>query len=193
MQHNVYMMGESVNVNLVQPIRQKEKLEQIKDLLRHRSIRDEFLFTLGINSGLRISDLLPLRVCDVKDKTHITIKEKKTSKEKRFKINSNLRTVIDDYIRRMEEDEFLFASRKTGLPIRREQAYKILNNVAKEVGLDEIGCHTMRKSFGFHFYQKTKDVALLQELFNHSAPSVKLKYIGINQDIMDKAIDDFSL
>jgi integrase len=180
-------------MNTVQPIRDKYKIEQIKDLLRHQSIRDEFLFTLGINSGLRISDLLSLRVIDVKDRSHITIKEKKTGKEKRFKINSNLRNVIDEYIKRMEEDEFLFASRKTGTPIRREQAYKILSTVAKEVGLDEIGCHTMRKSFGFHFYQKTKDVALLQELFNHSAPSVTLRYIGINQEIMDKAIDDFSL
>lgn len=101
-------------MNIVQPIRQKDKIEEIKDLLRHQSIRDEFLFTLGINSGLRISDLLPLRVVDVKDKSHITIKEKKTGKEKRFKINSNLRTVIDEYIRRMDDEEFLFASRKTG-------------------------------------------------------------------------------
>jgi len=123
-------------MNTVQPIRQKNKIEEIKDLLRHQSVRDEFLFTLGINSGLRISDLLPLRVVDVKDKTHITIKEKKTGKEKRFKINSNLRNVIDDYIKRMDDEEFLFASRKTGLPIRREQAYKILNTVAKEVGLE---------------------------------------------------------
>ncbi|MDX9806823.1 MAG: site-specific integrase, partial [bacterium] len=53
--------------------------------------------------------------------------------------------------------------------------------------------HTLRKTFGYHFYQKTKDVALLQQLFNHSAPSVTLRYIGINQDIMDMAIEDFSL
>ena len=169
------------------------KSEEFSLAKNSQSVRDEFLFTLGINSGLRISDLLPLRVCDVKDKTHITIKEKKTGKEKRFKINSNLRTVIDEYIRSMNDGNYLFASQKTGLPIRREQAYKILNNVAKQIGLEEIGCHTMRKSFGFHFYQKTRDVALLQELFNHSAPSVTLRYIGINQDIMDKAIDDFSL
>ncbi|MBD0379578.1 site-specific integrase [Paenibacillus sedimenti] len=180
-------------MNIVQPIRDKNKIEEIKDRLRHQSLRDEFLFTLGINSGLRISDLLPLRVCDVRAKTHIMIKEKKTGKEKRFKINSNLRTIIDDYIRRMDDVEYLFPSNKTGIPIRREQAYRILNNVAREVGLEDIGCHTMRKSFGFWFYQKTKDIALLQELFNHSAPCVTLRYIGINQDIMDKAIDDFSL
>lgn len=52
---------------------------------------------------------------------------------------------------------------------------------------------SMRKTFGFHFYQNTKDVKVLQELFNQSAPSVTLRYIGISQGIMDSAIDDFSL
>jgi len=46
---------------------------------------------------------------------------------------------------------------------------------------------------GYHFYQRTKDVALLQEIFNHSAPSITMRYIGINQDIIDSALDDFSL
>ncbi len=69
----------------------------------------------------------------------------------------------------------------------------ILRNAAKKSGLSEIGTHTLRKTFGYHFYKKTKDIALLQELFNHSAPSVTLKYIGINQDIMDNALEDFSL
>jgi hypothetical protein len=49
----------------------------------------------------------------------------------------------------------------------------------------------MRKTFGYHFYQQTKDVALLQNIFNHSAPSITLRYIGINDDLLDKAIDDF--
>lgn len=70
------------------------------------------------------------------------------------------------------------------------QAWKILNTAAKEVGLDEIGRHTLRKTFGYHFYQKYKDVAVLQQIFNHSSPSVTMRYIGINQDIIDEAVDD---
>lgn len=79
------------------------------------------------------------------------------------------------------------------LPIGRVQAYRILNSAAKAVGLSEIGTHTLRKTFGYHFYQQYKDVALLQELFNHSAPSVTLRYIGINQDALDKAMSGFEL
>jgi len=59
--------------------------------------------------------------------------------------------------------------------------------------MDSIGTHTLRKTFGYHFYQKYKDIALLQELFNHSAPSVTLRYIGINQDMIDVAMKEFKL
>jgi integrase len=180
-------------MDFVQPIRDKNNIAEIKDILKRQSLRDWFLFVAGINTGLRISDLLKLKVGDIKDKTHITIKEKKTGKEKRFRINTALAECIEYYTMRMEQDAYLFPSRKGDNPISRVQAYRILNNVAQEVGLQEIGCHTLRKTFGYHFYQKTKDVALLQKIFNHSAPTITLRYIGINQDVMDKAIDNFSL
>jgi integrase len=177
----------------VQPIRDREKIEKVKGILKHQSYRDWFLFVSGINVGLRISDLLPLKAKDVRNKMHITIKEVKTGKEKRFKINSYLRECINDYTKHMDDEAYLFPSQKTDKPITRVQAYRILNHAAAQVGLNEIGTHTLRKTFGYHFYQKEKDVALLQELFNHSAPSITLRYIGINQDVMDKAIDGFSL
>lgn len=181
-------------MNLVQPIRDKKKLEEIKKILIKKNYRDYILFMVGINTGLRISDILELKVKNVKDKMHIVIQENKTDKLKRFKINTYLRNILEDYIFNMDEEEYLFQSKKgINKPISRVQAYRILNDVAKEVGLDEIGTHTMRKTMGYHFYQKTKDVVLLQELFNHSAPSVTLRYIGINQDIIDQAIDEFSL
>lgn len=180
-------------MNLVQPIRDKEKIEEIKAILKRKSGRDYFMFVIGINTGLRIGDILKLKVGDIRDKTHITIKEQKTGKAKRFLINTNLRNIINEYITGLADSDYLFSSRKGNNPIGRVQAYKILNNVASKVGLDEIGCHTLRKTFGYHFYQKTKDVAQLQEILNHSAPSVTLRYIGINQDIIDKAIHEFSL
>lgn len=178
----------------VQPIRDLEKIEQMKNELLKRSYRDYFLFVMGINTGLRISDLLKLKVKDVKNKTHITIKENKTDKIKRFRINYDLQREIERYIENMEEEEYLFKSRKTNKPIQRVQAYKILKDAAEKIGIEEeIGTHTLRKTFGYHFYRQTKDIALLQELFNHSSPSITLRYIGINQDIIDNAIDKFTL
>lgn len=94
----------------------------------------------------------------------------------------------------MNDDDFLFRSREgENKPISRVRAYQLLTDAAKKVGLDEIGTHTLRKTFGYWHYKQHKDIALLQELFNHSAPSVTLRYIGINQDTMDASLQDFYL
>jgi len=178
----------------VQPIREKEKIEEMKAELLKQGYRDYMLFVIGINTGLRISDLLKLKVSDVKDKTHILLTEQKTSKTKRFLINSQLKQDIDKYINNMGNDEYLFQSQKgDNKAISRVQAYRILNKAAEQVGLEEIGTHTLRKTMGYWHYKQYKDVALLQDIFNHSAPSVTLAYIGINQDIMDKTIEGFYL
>ena len=179
-------------MNTVQPIRDKEIIEKFKNELLKKGSRDYMLFVIGINTGLRISDILPLKVKDVKG-THIKILEKKTSKAKRFKINPYLRKEIDRYIDGMNDDDYLFPSRKGNKPITRVQAYRILNDVAEKLGIDEVGTHTLRKTFGYHHYQQNKDVAILQEIFNHSAPSITLRYIGINADIIDNSIDNFYL
>lgn len=182
-------------MEFVQPIRDIEIIEKIKFKLQKSSYRDYLLFMTGINTGLRISDLLSLKVNDVKNKTHIVIQEKKNKKAKRFPITNTLRPLFDKYIEDMEENRYLFESRNSyNIPLSRSQAYRIINKAAKEAGVqDKIGTHTLRKTFGYHHYQQNKDVAILQTLFNHSAPSVTLKYIGINDDIIDRSLNNFSL
>ncbi|MDH6351899.1 site-specific integrase [Brevibacillus sp. 1238] len=180
-------------MNFVEPIRDMQKLDELKSLLKKRSERDYFLVVLGINTGLRISDLLRLKVSDVKGKSHIILVEKKTGKRKRFLINDSLRKEVDQYIDDKKGDEYLFVSTKRPQPITRVRAYQIINGAAKKIGLSEIGTHTLRKTFGYHFYQRTKDIATLQMIFNHSHPSITLRYIGITQDLIDEAVDGFSL
>lgn len=181
-------------MNLVQPIRDRNLILKMQDLLQENSERDYMIFTVGINTGLRISDILPLKVSDVKGKTHIHITEQKTGKNKRFLINSRLRKELNPYIKGMEDNEYLFQSRKgDNKPLSRIQAYRILNEVASKLGIEEIGTHTLRKTFGYWHYKQYKDVAILQDIFNHSSPSITLKYIGITDDIKDKTIEGFYL
>ncbi len=180
-------------MNFVEPIRDKAKLEELKALLKKQSARNGFLLSFGVNTGLRISDILPLKVKDVRGKSHILITEKKTGKRKRFKINQQLQEAIRSYTQGMKDDEYLFASSKRPQPITRVRAYQILNGTARKIGLSEVGTHTLRKTFGYHFYQRTRDIATLQMIFNHSHPSITLRYIGITQDLIDEAIDGFSL
>lgn len=180
-------------MNFVQPIRDPEHIREIKKFLREKSERNYILFVTGINSGLRISDLLQLRVSDVK-KPYFNIREQKTGKVKRIAMTPSLKRELHEYVRDKEDHEFLFKSREgINKPIGRSMAYKILRQAADHVKLDGIGTHTLRKTFGYHFYKQYKDPALLQEIFNHSSEEITLRYIGVNQDMMDKAIIDFKI
>ncbi|MCT2536857.1 site-specific integrase [Aquibacillus koreensis] len=177
----------------VQPIRDRYQIHAMKEELKQTSYRNYFLFVMGINTGLRISDLLPLKVSDVRNKTHIILKETKTRKSKRFLINAELRKIIADYIEGKDDEDYLFPSHKTDLPLQRVQAYKILNKAANNIGITEFGTHSLRKTFGFWHYTINKNVALLQDIFNHTSPDITLRYIGINQDIVDQSLENFSL
>ncbi|MDH4419955.1 site-specific integrase [Bacillus cereus] len=180
-------------MNFVQPIRNPEQIQQIKEYLKEKNERNYILFVIGINTGLRISDILKLRVGDLKG-SHISIREMKTGKQKRIQITAALRRELKCYIEDMKDHEYLIKSRQgKNRPIGRSMAYKILSTTSAEFGLDEIGTHTLRKTFGYHMYMQTKNIALLMEIFNHSSERVTLRYIGVNQDAMDKAMTRFRI
>jgi dihydrofolate reductase len=64
---------------------------------------------------------------------------------------------------------------------------------AKKYKLEKIGCHTMRKTFGYHYYQKFKDAVTLMEIFGHADISITLRYIGINQDVINRTMKNFKI
>lgn len=151
------------------------------------------MFLMGIYTGLRISDILKLKVKDVKGKRFINVKETKTSKHRQIEFNLILKGALDEYCKDKDPDDYLIKSREQyNKSITRDMAYKILNYAAELFGLQErIGCHTMRKTFGYHYYKQTGDVVTLQKIFNHDHPSITLRYIGIDQDAINKALRTF--
>jgi len=183
-----------VKMKLVQPIRDLGKLEELLGVLKEKSFRNYIIFMLGINTGLRISDILKLKVSDVSNLSIIKIKEKKTGKENRLLITSNLKRELKKYIAKMDQKEYLIQPRggiNKALSIK--MAYKALKEGALKCKIDELGTHTMRKTFGYFHYKKFKNIAVLMSIFNHSAESITLKYIGINQDNKDKTMRNFGL
>ena len=101
---------------------------------------------------------------------------------------------LEKYTRNMKQGEYLFESQiGDNRPITPTQAYRILNKTATKIGIEAVGTHTMRKTFGYWHYQQYHDVAMLQAILNHSSPSITLRYIGISQDEIDKSYRDFSL
>ncbi|WP_062513966.1 tyrosine-type recombinase/integrase [Halobacillus sp. KGW1] len=180
-------------MNYVQPIRDIVKVEKMKEYLKGKRERDYIMFLLGISTGLRISDILKLKKEDLL-KSHIQIKETKTTKAKRIKIPGYIKKEIIPYAKKLEDGEFVIKSRQgENKAIDRSTAYRILREAAERVNLKEIGTHTLRKTFGYHFYKQTKNIAMLQEIFNHSDQHITLRYIGINQDALDKAMDKYRI
>lgn len=184
----------------VEPIRDLDDLERMKDFLKSKNERNYILFMFGIYSGLRVSDIIPLQVKDVIS-DRIEVKEMKTGKIRRFPINPELRKAINQYIKdkQLQSYDYLFPSRKKvrldGARIKhisRVAVYQFLKEAGNHIGLTNIGTHSMRKTFGYHHYKKNKNVAILMQVFNHSSADITLGYIGFSQDELDETMLAFS-
>ena len=174
-------------MNEVQPIKSMRDINRMRKAMHGR---DLLLFNLGINTALRISDLLTLTAEDVAC-DYITLREGKTKKAKRIKINAAAR----DSIRKLAPKEGpLFPSRRGGKAISRVQAYRVLNAAAERAGVNiEIGCHSLRKTAGYFTYKRTGDIAQVMRMLNHSSERDTLKYIGITQETIDESYEALCL
>lgn len=191
-------MGTKVNkkdeIKDVQPIRTVDQLNDMKwSLKKWCGERDYILFLLGINTGLRVTDLLKLKISDIEGKKKLVVKEGKTQKKRDIHL-TNIYEELNTYIKTLKGTEWLFPSRKGDKPISRIQAYRQLNKASEMVDIpDGIGTHTMRKTFGYWHYKQFKDVAELQMILNHSHPQVTLKYIGITDEQIENNLKHFVL
>lgn len=188
----------------VNPIREIKKIEDIKKLLENK--RNELLFIMGINSALRVSDLLRLTIGDVIDedgnlKDAVTLKEKKTDKTKEFILNKSVKQALSVYLedrkankQPIASDSPLFLSRKSYKAINRGQAWQILHDIGQRVGLEKIAPHSLRKTFGYQVYKKSgHNIGLVQKLLNHSSSADTLRYIGIEQEELNAAYLELNL
>lgn len=184
----------------VDPIKDIESINAIKEILSEQSQRDLLLFVFGINTGIRVSDLLSLKVDDIWDGTEIKeflyLKDPHSDQMKAFYLNNNIRTELNNYLALFDfkKDDYLFKSKKNAQPISRQQAYRIINNAAKEVGIPgKIGMHTLRKTFGYHAYRKGIAISILMEIYNHHSRAETLKYIGIDKSEQHRIKVDVNL
>lgn len=168
----------------VQPLKTDDEIKEFRQALQtgRNSERDLLLFNLGINTGLRMNELLQLKVEDVRGKTSLTIPGNKTQKKRQFFLHGVMYQIAE-FVENKDDKDYLFASQRTNKPISTTQAYRILQKAADSIGRKDIGTHTLRKTFGYHYYKKTKDIKTLMEIFNHDSQNVTKKYIGIEEEI----------
>lgn len=176
-------------MELVEPITDPVKLENMADYLKKQSLRNYIIFEIGINLGIRVTDFTYQKVCFYRNACEngfvemIPSKTSRYNKKVRVYISDGLNSLITDYIKDRDDNEWMFPSRKGGTPLTRYQIYRILNDAAEYVGItDNIGCHSMRKTFGYWHYKYNKDIRLLMEIFNHTSEAVTLRYIGVTNE-----------
>ena len=180
-----------------QPIRDRTELQNFSNYYKdvEPKPRNYALVVLGLNTALRISDLLSLKWETVYDfqsgrfREHLLVCEHKTGKRNYVAINTKAKEALNWYMeeRNPSPDEFLF-SKNTDRHrlICRSQAYRIVKKAAKSTTSDEfISCHSLRKTFGYQAWQQGVQPALLMDVFNHSSYRVTKRYLGIEQDEKD--------
>jgi len=190
-------------MNKVEPIRNPKKITQIKNQLKMKeNPRDYLLFTLGINFALRIQDLLSLKIKDVFDsngiKEFIYLREKKTGKQKKIKVNKSSREALEFYFDKVGEvdpDSYLFKSERSEKPLDRTQAYRLIRGWAEDVGLTggKYGTHSLRKTWGYQARKQGIPMELIMEKLGHNSPTVTKRYIGITDDEIEDVEDRVNL
>lgn len=171
--------------------------------------RNKMLFLVGINIGLRASDLCGLKYSffindDGSFKEHYSLKPKKTRKTNKFVklyFNQTVKKAVTDYIAEypiQDMDGYIFKSKKGNGAITEKSLWKIIVDVAKDAGLDgNYGSHSLRKTFGRFVYHNANDknnaIVVLQTIFNHSSPAVTSKYIGLTNDEISNVFNDLNI
>jgi Site-specific recombinase XerD len=187
-----------------EPIRNKKHIREMAGYyLKQGKLRNYLLIVLGVNTGLRISDLLRLTKNDVYNfeqcgfRTHIHTIEKKTGKRKSIALNKK----VVDALRLCfgsdmgQPEDFLFqTNRKKRAAIGRTQAWRIVKEAANAIGVAGIiGVHSLRKTLGYHAWKAGVEAVLLMDIFNHSSFEVTKRYLGISQDDRDKVYLNLAL
>jgi len=171
----------------VDPIRTERDIKSIKKLLADKP-RDLCIFTLGINTNLRASDLLKITIGQVRHLhpgQHFTLREQKTSKERTITLNKTVHDAIQGLLREMgnpvNDADYLFQSRKGKGKLTVSTLNAMVKDWCRAINLKgNYGSHTLRKTFGYiHRTVFNTDIPTLMTMFNHSTQRQTLAYLGI--------------
>jgi len=200
-----------------EPIKRLDDIDRIsKYLIANGRYRDNMLFILGINFGLRISDLLQLRFIqlineDLTFKTTFPILEKKTKDTRKVRrnryitINDSVMDAITLYLQhnQCKLDDYMFRSESNNnnnknKPMTRQAVDLILRTLAKDLNLNiKMATHSLRKTFGYHQMMMSNNdprkLLILQKMFGHASSVVTLDYIGLTGEEIEDAYLNLNL
>ena len=181
--------------------------DQFKSLIGKLERDGEFKFclliTIGVFTGLRISDLLKLRFNQFENSDILTIQEQKTKKTRRIKINNDLKQIVERVKGRMgvtDTDQHIFLNKYGTKPIDKSYVNVKLKEIMKQYGVVMQGncsSHFLRKSLGNRVLKlnnySNEAVILLMELFGHSSPAITKRYLGLREKEIHDVYDSLRL
>lgn len=174
---------------VVEPIKDKKKIDALLTYLKEKNERDWLLAKFQLNTGLRISDVVKVRVQDLMT-SHLSFKDYFVFQKKKIKLNNNLKKTLKAYIKHnnLGQTFYIFQSRKApNGPISVTQAYRILKAAAVDLHIENFGTHSLRKTWGYWTYKMSRyNIGLIMDTFNHSSKKITLRYIGVTQENEDE-------
>ena len=189
-------------MNKSQPIKNKKKLDRFKNFYIEEEYnpRNYMFISLGLNTALRVSDLLKFTWNDVYNfdndcfRTHVKLTEQKTTKQSVIFLNSRIINSLSWYkseeIIKFSPDTFLF-SNDDNQHISRSTAYRIVHNAAVSCEIEGvISPHSLRKTFGYYAWKQGTSPVLLMDIYQHSSFEITKRYLGIEQDERDSVFRD---
>ena len=190
-------------MKFVEPIRSLKKIEQIKNQIRWSwNMRDLLLFELGMNSALRVTDLLSITIGQVIDgqneiRGFFEICEKKTDKIHRVTITKKVKETLKEYMKMYEKvcenkgNYLFFNTRRDPLwskALIRQYARLLISKWCEWVWLKwNYGTHTLRKTRGYQARKQGIPMEIIQQKLNHSSMTVTKRYLGITDDEIQEA------
>lgn len=186
----------------------QEAMDLIEKLKEDARYRDAMFIACGCFLGLRISDILRIRWCDLIGQEELILNEKKTNKERHMKINIEL-VKHAEYCHEMlgieDDTSYILSGQMYGnhTPITRQRASQILDNCKKVYHIKSakvFSTHSLRKTFGRRVYKNEcrfgrgdQALLLLQEIFRHSSTAITKRYLGIRQEEINSVYDSLTL
>lgn len=197
-------------MNTAQPIRNQKELVCFKSYYEEIKPhpRNQLLIVLGLNTALRVSDLISIHWKDVynfdenKVLKHLNLIEKKTGKKTCIYLNQNITAALLHYQKYLidgkqliKPDDYLFQSPvNPENSLTRIQVFRIIKKAAEYYQLEgTISCHSLRKTFGYHAWKQGISPVMLVDIYNHSSFEVTKRYLGIEQDDRDFVFQNIRL
>lgn len=194
-----------------EPVKSLDDINRITSfLISQKRYRDNMLFICGINFGLRISDLLRLRFCNIinedmtfKDEFPILEKKTKNTRKQRhdrvLSVNDAVVEAVTLYLRHNPSrlDDFMFRSESNNgnaknTALTRMSVNRILEGIQEDLGIEaHLSSHSLRKTFGYHQMAMSgndpRKLVILQRMFGHSSLMQTMEYIGITDEEISDA------